>query len=141
MEVLVSGYNSFSQLESIIYVLQFGLNLGYVFEPTPTIKALTNMMNFYVSFILSSCKQILTCKFEGKLNSTLLMMSPVGVLFHEFMIYMIILQNYAPIIASNCDGIPQLAELLDLYDAFNKSFKYDNHIHEKDGHDEHQEKG
>jgi len=93
----------------------------YVFEPTSAIKALLSMLNVYVTLLLSCCKQILGYRFATSMDPHMIMMSPVGVLFHEFIVFLIILQNYAPIIAINIDGIPQLAELLDLYDAFSKA--------------------
>ena len=46
--------------------------------------------------------------------------SSAGVILHEFVLCMIMLQNYAPIAAGSCDGLPQLAEILDLLDRYNK---------------------
>ena len=48
--------------------------------------------------------------------------SPLGILFQEFSIYIILLQNYAPIITSNCETFAQFAEILDWFDKFNRSF-------------------
>ena len=51
--------------------------------------------------------------------------TPLGVLFQEFIVYLVLLQNYAPIITSNCETFAQFAELLDWFDSFNKSFTDD----------------
>lgn len=97
-------------------------NLGYVYEPTAMVKSLTTVVSLYITLIQCSCKQILTFQnTTTKLDQTVLQYSPCGILFQEFIVYLIILQNYAPIITSNCDTFAQFADLLDLYDQFNKS--------------------
>lgn len=85
------------------------------------VKSLTTVVSLYVTLIQCSCKQILTYHNVTKLDQTVLQYSPCGLLFQEFIVYLIILQNYAPIITSNCDTFAQFADLLDLYDQFNKS--------------------
>ena len=73
-----------------------------------------------MSLLQITCKQIFTYP-SSSVNHILFTYSPIGILFQEFVIFMIILQNYAPIITSNCDGLAQLGELLDMYDRFNNS--------------------
>ena len=95
--------------------------LGYVYEPTPIVKSMTSVISLYISLLQCSCKQILSHKNVEKLNPKLLQNSACGLLFQEFIVYAIILQNYGPIITSNCDSFAQFADLLDLFDQFNKS--------------------
>lgn len=109
-----------------------GLCLGYVYEPTSIIKCLTAIINFYMALLQSSCKQLLTCKADDKIKCEALMFSPIGVLFREFIHFMIMLQNYAPVITSNCDGLSQLAEILDLYSGLNKEMESSRYMGKND---------
>lgn len=104
----------------------------YVYEPTSIIKCLTAIINFYMALLQSSCKQLLTCKADDKIKCEALMFSPIGVLFREFIHFMIMLQNYAPVITSNCDGLSQLAEILDLYSGLNKEMESSRYMGKND---------
>nr|XP_047123873.1 E3 ubiquitin-protein ligase HERC2 isoform X1 [Hydra vulgaris]XP_047123877.1 E3 ubiquitin-protein ligase HERC2 isoform X2 [Hydra vulgaris] len=95
----------------------------FAYELGPSVKALSNMISFYMQQLQTCCKNMLA---SNQVNLTKLehyVLSPIGALFHEFVIYMIILQNYAPVITSNCDGMSHLADLLDAYNVFNSSCK------------------
>ena len=84
------------------------------------VKSLTSVISFYVSLIQCSCKQLLTYNRLHEFPLSVLQKTPCGALFQEFVVYLTILQNYAPIVTSNCDSFAQFADLLDLYDQFNK---------------------
>jgi len=100
---------------------------GYVYEPTAMVKSLTIVISLYINLLQCSCKQLLVYhSMVRKVTHTLLQDSPVGILFQEFIVYLILLQNYAPIITSNCETFAQFAELLDWFDKVNKSFHEDD---------------
>lgn len=87
------------------------------------VKSLTTVISLYINLLQCSCKQLLVYhSMVKKVTHELLQDSPVGILFQEFIVYLILLQNYAPIITSNCETFAQFAELLDWFDKFNKSF-------------------
>lgn len=96
---------------------------GYVYEPAPMIKSLTTVISLFIHLLQCSCKKLLVYHtMVKKCTLKRLQTSPLGILFQEFSIYIILLQNYAPIITSNCETFAQFAEILDWFDKFNRCF-------------------
>ena len=81
------------------------------------------MISFYMLQLQNCCKRMLLSSKLNQIKLEHFLLSPIGALFHEFVVYMIILQNYAPVITLNCDGMSHLADLLDAYNAFNSLFR------------------
>lgn len=87
------------------------------------IKSLTTVISLFINLLQCSCKKLLVYHtMVKKCTLKRLQTSPLGILFQEFSIYIILLQNYAPIITSNCETFAQFAEILDWFDKFNRSF-------------------
>ena len=87
------------------------------------IKSLTTVISLFINLLQCSCKQLLVFHtMVKKCTLKRLQESPLGILFQEFSIFIILLQNYAPIITSNCETFAQFAEILEWFDKFNKSF-------------------
>ncbi|XP_066913164.1 E3 ubiquitin-protein ligase HERC2-like, partial [Clytia hemisphaerica] len=104
----------------------------YVYEPTPMVKSLTAVISTFINLLQTSCKQLLVYhSMVRKCSHKRLQESPIGIIFQEFSIYLILLQNYAPIITSNCETFAQFAEILDWFDKLNRSFSENDPEKEK----------
>lgn len=47
-----------------------------------------------------------------------------GLVLREFLVLLTMAQYFAPAVASTCEGVPLLGDLLDLFDKFNRSSEH-----------------